>query len=224
MAALPTMVTRSNFLEDPALFPPRTPTNDNELGAGIDASRDLPQPEEVVRVCAAICNSPDALKKLGAYDEWVKFGIPLARLGKEDPQNEATYQRCFMQVSSAAPNFDEAAAQEKWSNLLSVVGQDRDIQRSWRSVLHFARQHGYADPQETDLPKPRNTVTIAGNPSASDPLRFTSLSEKQAVQRINTEYLVLRTSGKIYRLGADGEVNAVPKHDFKTALGGARSR
>jgi hypothetical protein len=82
---------------------------------------------------------------------------------------------------------------------------------------------------KTPLHFPRRALAPAGtgaidnipsNDNVADPLRFTDLPSKEAVARINTEFFVLRSSGKIYRHGADGELNALPKHDFKTALGG----
>jgi hypothetical protein len=51
-------------------------------------------------------------------------------------------------------------------------------------------------------------------------LRFTCLPADEAVARINTEFFVLRNSGTIYRQGPDGELNALPKQNFRTALGG----
>jgi hypothetical protein len=55
-----------------------------------------------------------------------------------------------------------------------------------------------------------------------DPLDFTTLPLKDAVARINTDFFVLRSSGKIYQHDTDGELRALPKQDFKTALGGRR--
>jgi Family of unknown function (DUF5906) len=51
-----------------------------------------------------------------------------------------------------------------------------------------------------------------------DLLRFGCLPLAEAVRRINTEYFVLRSSGKIYRQSEDGDLNAVA--DFTKALGG----
>jgi hypothetical protein len=53
-----------------------------------------------------------------------------------------------------------------------------------------------------------------------DPLSFHKLPASEAVRRINGEYFVLRNSGKIYRESKDGELSAIPKSDFKTAMGG----
>jgi hypothetical protein len=61
---------------------------------------------------------------------------------------------------------------------------------------------------------------VASNDNSPDPLRFTTLPAKEAVARINREFFVLRSSGKIYRDDTEGELHAVPKQDFKTALGG----
>jgi hypothetical protein len=82
-----------------------------------------------------------------------------------------------------------------------------------KSPLHF--------PQRVLTPAGTGAIdNIPSNDNVADPLRFTNLPPKEAVARINTEFFVLRSSGKIYRQGADGELNALPKHDFKTALGG----
>jgi hypothetical protein len=76
---------------------------------------------------------------------------------------------------------------------------------------------------------PRRALALAGsgvinnipsNDNVADPLRFTSLPPKEAVARINTEFFVLRSSGKIYQQNTDGELHALPKQDFKTVLGG----
>jgi hypothetical protein len=77
-----------------------------------------------------------------------------------------------------------------------------------KTPLHFARS------------TPALMPMIPANDNSSDQLRFTYLPRKEAIARINTEFFVLRSSGKIYRQDDDGEINAVPKHDFKTALGG----
>ena len=130
-----------------------------------------------------------------------------------------------MRVSASAPNYDEAVAEAKWDDLYGVAGEDREVKSSWPSLRHFARQHGYVDPLPT-LPGGRVTnsgvtSTVTGAVGAAvDPLRFTSLPLKEAVARINTEFFVLRSSGKIYRQDTDGNLHALPKQDFKTALGG----
>jgi hypothetical protein len=77
-----------------------------------------------------------------------------------------------------------------------------------KTPFHFARS------------TPVLVQEVSANDNSPDPLRFTNLPVTEAVRRINTEFLVLRSSGKIYRQDADGEINALPKHDFKTALGG----
>jgi Family of unknown function (DUF5906) len=77
-----------------------------------------------------------------------------------------------------------------------------------KTPLHFAR------------PTTALVSETPANDNSPDPLRFISLPVNEAVRRINTEFFVLRSSGKIYRQDDDGEINAVPKHDFKTALGG----
>jgi hypothetical protein len=69
------------------------------------------------------------------------------------------------------------------------------------------------------LPQPK-TASLACGPGRPDPLRFHKLPMADAVQRINQEYFVMRPSGKIYREGEDGELNALSKSDFKTAMGG----
>jgi hypothetical protein len=57
-------------------------------------------------------------------------------------------------------------------------------------------------------------------PSTRDPLRFDKLPVKVAVSLINAEFFVLRSSGRIYRDDDDGELKAIPKPDFGTALAG----
>ena len=64
------------------------------------------------------------------------------------------------------------------------------------------------------------TTSLVCGPGRPDPLRFHKLPMADAVQRINQEYFVMRPSGKIYREGEDGELNALSKSDFKTAIGG----
>jgi hypothetical protein len=161
----------------------------------------------------AIMNSADALTILGEYDTWVRtLGFPLARLANQQPQDEDFYRDLFMKVSAAAPKFDEPQAEAKWNALRRSVAEHRDVTSSWCSLRHFARQHGYVDTQPVG-----GSGYPAGNP---DPLRFIGLPLDEAVARINTEFFVLRSSGKIYRQGVDGELNALPKPDFKTALGG----
>jgi Family of unknown function (DUF5906) len=76
-----------------------------------------------------------------------------------------------------------------------------------KSPLHFGRQVAAAQPAKSALATP-------------DPLRFTCLSLKAAVDLINTEYFVLRSTGKIYRQDTDGELHALRTQDFKIALGG----
>lgn len=61
-------------------------------------------------------------------------------------------------------------------------------------------------------------VTPQGN--QPDLLRFSVVATSDAVTRINTEFFVLRSSGKIYRQGDDGDLSAFSKQEFKTALGG----
>jgi hypothetical protein len=184
---------------------------ENDLGAGINDA-ELPPRDEVARWCDAIMNSAAALTKVGEYDTWVRtLGFPLARLANHQPQDDHFYRGRFLAVSAAAPKFDEPDAEAKWDELRRAAAQYRDGANSWRSLRHFAYQHGYVDP-----PTAGGSGYPAGN---SDPLRFTCLPLNEAVARINTEFFVLR-SGKIYRQGDDGELTAVPKHDFKTALGG----
>ena len=167
-------------------------------------------------------HSPDALHKLGDYDSWVStLGFPLARLANEQPECEDFYRGLFMKVSAAAPNYDQAAAEEKWDDLYGAADQDREVKSSWRSLRHFARQHGYVDPlPELPIGLGDGKMHYSASNAGFDPLRFTNLPVKDAVARINSEFFVLRSSGKIYRQGADGELNALPKQDFKTALGG----
>ena len=77
------------------------------------------------------------------YDTWLDcLGFPLVWLADADPESEHVYRDLFLQVSPAAPNYDELAAQEKWNDL-SAPRSKRDAKRSWRSLRHFARQHGY---------------------------------------------------------------------------------
>ena len=53
--AIPAALPAASFLENPALFPPRTPVNDNELGAGIDISkRTAVDLDSVAKECAFI--------------------------------------------------------------------------------------------------------------------------------------------------------------------------
>jgi hypothetical protein len=108
-----------------------------------------------------------------------------------------------------------------------------------KSPLHFAKRtlaplpHGEqtavaplaarfeAIAPENDVAAAIEIVTaVASNDNSPDPLRFTTLPAKEAVARINREFFVLRSSGKIYRDDTEGELHAVPKQDFKTALGG----
>ena len=56
---------------------------------------------------------------------------------------------------------------------------------------------------------PRKQTTPPGINTAVDPLRFINLPLEEAVKRINSEYLVLRSTGKIYRQGPDGELTAL---------------
>jgi hypothetical protein len=63
------------------------------------------------------------------------------------------------------------------------------------------------------------TFEVTGLCELADPLRFICLPSEEAVARINTEFFVLQSSGKIYRHD-EGELHALPKQDFKTALGG----
>jgi Bifunctional DNA primase/polymerase, N-terminal len=77
-----------------------------------------------------------------------------------------------------------------------------------KTPLHFARSSIAFVPE------------IPANDNSSNPLRFTSLPVKEAVERINREFFVLQRSGKIYQYDSEGELRAVPKQDFKTALGG----
>jgi Family of unknown function (DUF5906) len=77
--------------------------------------------------------------------------------------------------------------------------------------------NGGVDPQVGAM-TPAPVVTSGGN--HSDPLRFTCLQARDAVARINKEFFVLQSSGKIYREGDDGELTALSRQDFKTALGG----
>lgn len=177
---------------------------ENDLAAGIeriDANK-LPPRQEVERWCESIINSSTALTQLGGYDAWVNtLGFPLARLANEEPGDAQFYRALFLRVSASAPNYDAAATTNKWDDLDGAVDEHRDLVSSWRSLRHFARQHGYVDP----LPDPqggadRPDVTHAGNPAAvdqilshnqsPDPLRFTDLPLQNAVSRINTEYFV----------------------------------
>jgi hypothetical protein len=64
---------------------------------------------------------------------------------------------------------------------------------------------------------------VTGACEPADQLRFTCLPIEEAVARINAEFFVLRRSGTIYRQGSDGELNALPKQNFMTALGGRRA-
>ena len=134
--------------------------------------------------------------------------------------NDKFYRALFLQVSTAAPNYDEAAAEKKWDDLYGAADQDRDVKSSWPSLRHFARQHGYVDPLPPVPGVPRVSRVTTGGNFPPDPLRFTTLPLKDAVARINTEFLVLRTSGKIYQQDTEGELRALRKQDFTTALGG----
>jgi hypothetical protein len=66
------------------------------------------------------------------------------------------------------------------------------------------------------IPRPTASQPI----QISDPLNFHKLPLSEVVRRINQEYLVLRTSGKIYRESESGELSAIQKSDFVTAMGG----
>jgi hypothetical protein len=57
------------------------------------------------------------------------------------------------------------------------------------------------------------TSEVTGLCELADPLRFICLPSEEAVARINTD-------GKIYRHDTEGELHALAKQDFKTALGG----
>jgi Family of unknown function (DUF5906) len=200
---------------------------ENDLAAGIERTDvdELPPKKEVERWCEAIMASPIALGQLGSYDAWVNtLGFPLARVAHEQPQDEQFYRGLFLRVSAVAPSYDEAAAEAKWQDLYGVAGRDRDVKSSWPSLRHFARQHGYVDPLPpvagvAQAPDVTSGVTAGGH-VAADPLRFTSLPLKEAVARINTKFFVLRSSGKIYGHDAGGDLRALPRQDFKTALGG----
>jgi hypothetical protein len=198
---------------------------DNNLVVGIDRSGEFPSSDEVERWCSAIVRSSAALKQLGQYDLWVsRLGFPLAHLARDDHEREDRYRGLFLEVSAAAPKYDEIAAKQKWRSLVAAAGQHHDEPSSWRSLRHFAREHGYLEPAAER--SSTSDSSLGGSPdacspgNAPDPLRFTNLSLKEAVARINAEFFVLRSSGKIYRQGVDGELNALRKHDFKTALGG----
>jgi hypothetical protein len=194
---------------------------DSDLAAGIYRSDELPSTDEVEQWCSAIIRSSDALRKLGQYDVWVSsLGFPLAHLARDDQQSEGVYRKLFLEVSAAAPKYDEGAAKDKWSSLLAAAGQGRDEPSTWRSLRHFARQHGYVAPAAEGSAASGSVASITGLGSVPDPLRFVCLPSEEAVARINTEFFVLQSSGKIYRQNTDGELHALPKQDFKTVLGG----
>jgi Family of unknown function (DUF5906) len=63
-------------------------------------------------------------------------------------------------------------------------------------------------------------TTTARRSTTSDPLDFYKLPIAEVVNRLNEQHFVLRSSGKIYRQGEEGELTAIQKSDFRTALGG----
>jgi hypothetical protein len=193
---------------------------ENDLSAGIDSSFPPIKLTEIASECAFVA---EAIKTKGAaytnpmwnlttlistFCEGERADAHLmgsGHPGYTEESTDALYDRKVREKNEKGLGWPSCSA-------ISAAGCT-----ACQSCKHFSKGKS---PLNVARSAPRLVSGIRANDNRSDPLRFTSLPLKEAIARINTEFLVLRSSGKIYRQDVDGEINAVAKHDFKTALGG----
>ena len=198
-----------SYFENPALFTPQslpsvfTKVDNSACSAGIETA----MPQDEIRSCLNIIpnNKTD-------WNFWNTIG---------------------MRVYAASEGRDYGLEEwERWSakNAAAIaVGKDNCADR-WATFHTCPPTHTGAgalvneartatgDPKWMPSQPPQQNYPESN--TATDPLRFINLSLEEAVKRINAEYLVLRSTGTIYRQGPEGELTALSQQHLATALGG----
>ena len=239
-----TPAPRQTVFLDPELLPLRPPLEgESDLSAGIEVVIFPPNKiEDVAAECPFVREALVTGGKEYTQPEWnlttliatfCEDGRKVAHnMGNKHPEytqdsTDALYDRKEREKAQKGLGWPSCAA-------IGTAGckacQGCKHFNDGKSPLHFGlravTQKATSTVASVPFADPRSASTVLGVPCANyhtgntapDPLRFTNLPRKEAVARINTEFFVLRSSGKIYRQGDDGELSALPKQDFKTAL------
>jgi hypothetical protein len=186
----------------------------NEFSEGILS--EPPPTKKVAGYCSVLGSSVTARKELRKTDAFTKrLGLPLAALAAHNQANADFFRQCFL-IVSVASGYNRKYAEAQWDDFCSVVAGEYLDESAWIPLQRFARRHGYVDDPATPI-RATSLVTSEGN---VDPLRFEVLPIEVAIARINVVFFVHTRTGKIYCQGPDGELKALSKQDFKTALGG----
>ena len=215
------------FIENPALFPRRAPLpGKSDLSAGIETA----MPRDQVRNCLdAIPNN-----KID-WNFWNNVGMRVYAATDGTEYGLKEWQR-WSDTNKTVVNATDNCT-DRWNTLQqsppnrtgagALIKQAREALKDPKWLPYASAsaispkspglQAGRTLPPEA---LPREVTTTAPNLAASDPLDFFRLPTDDVVSRINKEHFVLRTTGKIYRESQDGELSAIQKSDFRTALGG----
>ena len=195
------------------------PGSHDELGAGINKHKyDPVHLDDLSNECAFI---RDAIATGGAsYTNPLWNLTTLAATFSDDPRNDAH------RMGDKHPDYTEQSTDE----LLERKQREREEKglgfptcaaianagcMLCQTCPHFSKGRSPL----AALPRKVTMPPTAQKSITSDPLAFYKLPIADVVNRINEQHFVLRT-GKIYREGEDGELTAIRKSDFETALGG----